>query len=88
MLGETFAIVHLVLVEMKNIAYDFLHNFCFWRFRLVLVLFLELLALGFGNLYQGVFAEVGFLELLGGTLALAFLACQFVAVTYHAVSLD
>lgn len=88
MLGETFAVVHLVLIEMKNIAYDFLHDLCSWRFRLVLVLFLELLALSFGSLYQGVFAEVGFLELLGGTLAFAFLACQFVAVTYHAVSLD
>ena len=88
MFGEAFAIVHLVLVEVKDIAYDFLHNFCSWRFRFVLVLFLELLALRFGSLYQGVFAEVCFLELLGGTLALAFLACQFVAVTYHAVSLD
>ena len=71
MLGEAFAIVHLVLVEMKDITYDFLYDFCSWRFRFVLVLFLELLALSICSLYQGVFAEVGFLELLSGTLALA-----------------
>ena len=87
MLGETFAIVHLVLVEMKDIAYDFLHDLSSGRFRLVLGLFLELLALSFGSLYQGIFAEVGFLELLDGTLTFACPACQFVAVTYHAVAL-
>ena len=88
MFGEAFAIVHLVLIEVEDIAYDFLYDFCPRRFRLVLVLFLELLALRFGRPYQGVFAKVGFLELMDGTLAFTFLTCLFVAVAYHAVSLD
>lgn len=44
-------------------------------FWLVLILFFELLAFCFGCLYQGVFVEVCLLELLDGTLALAFFTC-------------
>ena len=88
MLGETFTIVHFILVEVKDIAYDFLHYLRSGRFRFVLVLFLELLALSFGSLYQCILIKVAPLEPLGGTLSFAFLACQFVAVAYHAVSFD
>ena len=60
MFGEAFAIVHLVLVEMKDITYNFLYDLRSGRFRLVLVLFLELLALSFGSLYQAIFTEDDF----------------------------
>ena len=45
------------------------------------------LAFCFGCLYQGVFVEVCLLELLDGTLALAFFTCKLVAVADHTVSL-
>lgn len=88
MLGEALAIVHLVLIEVQDVTDDFLYGLRSWRFRLACVLPPKLPAFRSGCSNQGVLAEVSLLELLHGTLTLAFLACEPVAVSYHAVSLD
>ena len=74
---------------MKRIAYFLLHCLCPGWFRVVLAFILGLLTVFLiGGLDQAVLAEVGFLELLTGTLAGAFPAGKLVAVTYVAVALD
>lgn len=64
MLGETFAIVHLLLVEVQDVLHDLPHDGCPWWFRIVLVLVLQLLLPSrIDSLDQAVFTEVRFLEL-------------------------
>lgn len=87
MFGETLTIIHLVMIEMQNVTNNFLYNLRSWRFRFVIVLIFKLLTLCFGCSNQGILTKVSLLEFLYGTLTLAFLASELVAVSYHAVSL-
>ena len=73
MLGETFAIVHLVLIKVKDIAHDFLHDLRSGRFRLVLVIFLELLALRTNPSSSIVEAVNGCIEQANGGICLHIL---------------
>ena len=43
MLGEAFAIVHHILVEVKDVPYYLPDNDCLWQLGIVLVLFFQVL---------------------------------------------
>ena len=86
MLGKAFAIVHFLLVKMKDVLYYLSDNGCLWRFAIIPVAVLLFLLLScIRRLDERVFAEVCFFEFRTCTFALAG---KFVAVSDIAVPLD